>query len=432
VTGRGHAAEAGHLLAFSCVRPIDRPPRHDLEISTVNQVFVVTPVRAATLVLALALGGCASVENFLSGEKIDYRSQSSKTSTLEVPPDLTQLARDSRYQPQSGSVSATQLQQQQQQGAAQQGTNAAASTVAVSAVGDVRIQREGNQRWIVTSLPPEQIWPVLRSFWIERGFTIAVDNAEVGIMETDWAENRAKLPNDMVRNLLGKVLDSLYSTSERDRFRTRLERGAGGTEIYISHRGMEEVYTNQQRDITMWQPRPNDPQLEAEFLSRLMIRLGAKDETATRTAVAATNPGAAPATATAAAPATPAQPPRARLVTGGPGAAMEVDEAFDRAWRRVGLALDRGGFTVEDRDRSAGLYYVRYVDPKSAGKDEPGFFSKLFGWDSKDNASALQRYRLSVKTTGAKTQVAVLNNQGNADSGEAARQIVARLVDELK
>ena len=394
-----------------------------------NQVFVVTPVRAATLVLALALGGCSSLENLMSGEKIDYRSQSAKTAPLEVPPDLTQLARDSRYQPQSGSVSATQLQQQ---ASAVPSTNPAGASVAVSSTstGDVRIVREGNQRWIVSSLPPEQIWPLLRSFWLERGFTLAVDNAEVGVMETDWAENRAKLPNDMVRNLLGKVLDSLYSTSERDRFRTRVERGTAGTEIYISHRGMQEVYTNQQRDTTMWQPRPNDPQLEAEFLSRLMLRLGAKDEAATRTAVAATNTPGATAPAGTAAAAT--QPPRARLVTGGPGAAMEVDEAFDRAWRRVGLALDRGGFTVEDRDRSAGLYYVRYVDPKSAGKDEPGFFSKLFGWDNKDASSALQRYRLSVKTTDNKTQVSVLNNQGNADSGEAARQIVARLVDELK
>jgi outer membrane protein assembly factor BamC len=393
----------------------------------VNQVFVVTPVRAATLALALALGGCSTVENLLSGEKIDYRSQSSKTAPLEVPPDLTQLARDSRYQPQSGSVSASQLQQQAS-AVPSTNTTAPGANVAVSAAGDVRIVREGNQRWIVSSLPPEQIWPMLRSFWLERGFTLAVDNAEVGVMETDWAENRAKLPNDMVRNLLGKVLDSLYSTSERDRFRTRVERSPAGTEIYISHRGMQEVYTNQQRDTTMWQPRPNDPQLEAEFLSRLMLRLGAKDEGAIRTAVAATNSTAAAPAATAAA----AQPARARLVSGGAGAAMEVDEAFDRAWRRVGLALDRGGFTVEDRDRSAGLYYVRYVDPKSAGKDEPGFFSKLFGWDSKDASSALQRYRLSVKTTGNTTQVAVLNNQGNAESGEAARQIVARLVDELK
>lgn len=393
-----------------------------------NQVFVVTPVRAAMLALALALAGCSSLENLMSGEKIDYRSQSTKTASLEVPPDLTQLARDSRYQPQSGSVSATQLQQQSSAVPSANATTTAA--VAVNAAGDVRIVREGNQRWIVSSLPPEQIWPVLRSFWLERGFTLAVDNAQVGVMETDWAENRAKLPNDMVRNLIGKVLDSLYSTSERDRFRTRMERSAAGTEIYISHRGMEEVYTNQQKDTTIWQPRANDPQLEAEFLSRLMLRLGAKDEGATRTAVNATNPGAtAP---TAAAPAASTQPARARLVAGGAGAAMEVDEAFDRAWRRVGLALDRGGFTVEDRDRSAGLYYVRYVDPKSAGKDEPGFFSKLFGWDSKDTSSALQRYRLSVKTTDTKTQVAVLNSQGNADNGEAARQIVSRLVDELK
>jgi outer membrane protein assembly factor BamC len=390
----------------------------------VNQVFVVTPARAATLALAFALGGCSTVENALQGEKVDYRSQAGKTAPLEVPPDLTQLARDSRYQPQSGSVSAMQLQQQP--AAATGAAASAGASVALSSVGEVRIVREGNQRWIASSLPPEQIWPLLRSFWLERGFTLAVDNAEVGVMETDWAENRAKLPNDPIRNLLGKVLDSFYSTSERDRYRTRVERSGTGSEIYITHRGMQEVYTNQQKDTTMWQPRPADPQLEAEFLSRLMLRMGAKDEAATRTAVAATNaatPGARPAA--------PTQPARARLVSGGAGAAMEVDEAFDRAWRRVGLALDRGGFTVEDRDRSAGLYYVRYVDPKSAGKDEPGFFSKLFGWD-KDTASVLQRYRLSVKTSGATTQVAVLNNQGNADSGEAARQIVARLVDELK
>jgi outer membrane protein assembly factor BamC len=251
------------------------------------------------------------------------------------------------------------------------------------------------------------------------------------VMETDWAENRAKLPNDPIRNLLGKVLDSFYSTSERDRYRTRVERSGTGSEIYITHRGMQEVYTDQQKDTTMWQPRPTDPQLEAEFLSRLMLRMGAKDEAATRTAVAATN-AATGAAATGTRPAAAAQPARARLLSSAPGAAMEVDEAFDRAWRRVGLALDRGGFTVEDRDRSAGLYYVRYVDPKSAGQDEPGFFSKLFGWDKKDTSSALQRYRLSVKTSGATTQVAVLNNQGTADSGEAARQIVARLVDELK
>jgi outer membrane protein assembly factor BamC len=389
--------------------------------------FVITPLRAGVLLLAFGLGGCSLLSDTTPGtDSMDYRSGATKTASLEVPPDLTPLARDGRYQPQSSSISASALAS----GAGRPAATPGGPTVAITEAGDVRLERAGDQRWIVTPQAPEQVWVKARQFWLDRGFTIAREDAEAGTLETGWAENRAKLPNDMVRNLIGKVLDSLYSTSERDRFRTRVERSAAGTEIYISHRGMEEVYTNQQRDITMWQPRANDPQLEAEFLSRLMLRLGAKDEGAVRTAVAATNPGAAaPAAATTAAA---AQPPRARLVAGAPGAAMEVDEAFDRAWRRVGLALDRGGFTVEDRDRSAGLYYVRYVDPKSAGKDEPGFFSKLFGWDSKDTSSALQRYRLSVKTAGAKTQVSVLNNQGNAESGEAARQIVARLVDELK
>ncbi|NRF70058.1 outer membrane protein assembly factor BamC [Aquincola sp. S2] len=379
---------------------------------------VVTPTRALALACALLLAGCSTVEEFFSGDKIDYRSQSKKTSALEVPPDLTQLARDGRYQPQSGSVSATAMQAGAQAGAVT--APATAATVAPSTLGDVRIVRDGNQRYLVTTQPPEKLWPELRAFWLERGFTLAVDNAQAGVMETEWAENRAKLPQDGVRALLGKVLDSLYSTSERDRFRTRVERNpAGGSEIYVAHRGLIEVYTNQQRDVTTWQPRPTDPLLEGEFLSRMMVKLGgAKDDASARTVVA---------TATAA----PAAPARARLLAGQPGAAMEVDEAFDRAWRRVGLALDRGGFTVEDRDRSAGVYFVRYVDPKLAGQEEPGFFAKLFGAD-KDQGKLLQRYRLSVKGAGEKTQVAVLNNQGAADGGDAAKQIVARLIDELK
>ncbi|HSW03205.1 outer membrane protein assembly factor BamC [Aquabacterium sp.] len=361
--------------------------------------------------MALALAGCSSFDTTLSGDKVDYRSQAGKTTPLEVPPDLTQLARDARYQPQAGVVSATAMQQGTQQ------TSAAPTgpAVAPASIGEMRIERQGNQRWLVSTLPPEKLWPQVRSFWIERGFTLTLDNAEIGVMETDWAENRAKLPQDFIRNTIGKVFDSLFSTSERDRFRTRIDRSGTGSEIFITHRGLSEIYTNERRDNTSWQSRPNDPQLEAEFLSRLMVRLGAKEEVARATVANA-----------------PDQPVRARLVSDQPGAAMEVDEAFDRAWRRVGLALDRGGFTVEDRDRSAGLYYVRYVDPKLAGKEEPGFFSKLFGGGDKAAAAALQRYRLSVKAVGAKTQVSVLNSQGTADNGEAAKLIVARLIDELK
>lgn len=376
----------------------------------VNRVRVDTPIRATALAALLSLAGCSTVDSALSGDRLDYRSQAQKSAPLEVPPDLTQLARDSRYQPQSGVVSASTLQRQQA------GTSVAAAGAPVAApnsMGELRIERHGNHRWLATNLPPEKLWPVLRSFWQELGFGLATDSLEVGVMETNWAENRAKLPQDFMRAAIGRIFDNVFSTPERDRFRTRVERTPAGTEVFITHRGMVEVYTNTQKEYTVWQPRPSDPELEAELLTRLMVRLGAKPETA-RTVVAAA----------------PDLPARARVVSGGAAATVEIEEAFDRAWRRVGLALDRRGFTVEDRDRTAGLYFVRYVDPKTAGQDEPGFFSKLFGGDKL--ASAVLRYRLSVKAAGSKTVVSVFNNQGEPDNGEAARQIVERLVDELK
>ena len=364
------------------------------------------PTRLAlALFLVFGLGACSSIENLLAGDKIDYRSSASnQTKGLEVPPDLTQLARENRYQLPGGVVSAA---------ATSGGTTVSASnvaTVAPLAVGEIRVERAGTQRWLFVPLPPERLWPQLRAFWQERGFTLTSDSSETGVMETDWAENRAKLPQDFIRQALGRIFDSFYSTSERDRFRTRVERVAGGSEVYISHRGLEEVYGSQSKDSTIWQPRKADPQLEAEFLSRLMVRLGAKDEVA-RTVVAAA----------------PEAPAKARLLAS--AAALEVDEPFDRTWRRLGLALDRTGFTVEDRDRSAGTYFVRYVDPKETEKGEPNFFAKLF---SNSTPAGPVKYRVSVKSEGNKSTISVLNSAGAADSSDNAKRIAGQLVTELR
>ena len=367
------------------------------------------PLRGAVLALGLALGGCSTIENFVAGDKIDYRTAGNRTAGLEVPPDLTQLARDSRYQPAGGAVSAAAIQS----AAPAPATVQSATTVAPVQIGDVRIERQGNQRWLVTSLTPEQLWPRLQAFWKDNGFTLAVDQAATGVMETEWNENRAKLPQDIVRSTVGRVFDSLYSTGERDKFRTRVERTPSGSEVYISHRGVQEVYTNTQKDSTIWQPRPADPQLEAAFLARLLTRLGVSEESA-KTAVASA----------------PVPPARARIVPDQPGATLQVDDSFDRAWRRVGLALDRGGFTVEDRDRTQGLYFVRYIDPKDVGKAEPGFFAKLFGKDQ--TVGGLARYRVQVKADGERSNVSVQNAQGAPEAGATGQRIVSLLLDELK
>ena len=380
------------------------------------------PLTALAAAAALFLGGCSTLENLLSGDKIDYRTSggTNKPAGLEVPPDLTQLTKDSRYQTSGGSVSAA---------AYQANTPAAAPatvqsvTVAPQNVGTMSIERLGNDRWLRTALPPEQLWPQLQAFWKERGFVLTQDAPAAGVMETDWAENRAKLPQDFVRASIGKVFDSAFSTGELDKFRTRVERVEGGTEVYITHRGMVEVYRGERKDNTIWQPRERDPQLEGELLSRLMLRLGATEDAA-KTATVAT---AASGASTGAAPLT-----RARIVTGQPSATLEVDDNFDRAWRRVGVALDRSGFTVEDRDRTAGVYYVRYIDPAFAGKDEPNIFSKLFSWGKKDDSGSPIRYRVAIKSTGDRSTVTVLNGQGGPENGEAGKRITSLLLDDLK
>ncbi|MBU0828247.1 MAG: outer membrane protein assembly factor BamC [Gammaproteobacteria bacterium] len=358
--------------------------------------------RLSLLALAIALSACAALE----GDKIDYKS-AAKGSTLEVPPDLTQLSRDSRYAVPGGTVSAAAMQ------AGQAAQPSGTANAAALALGDVRIERDGNQRWLVVNRPADKLWEPVRDFWQENGFNLDQADSNVGIMETDWAENRAKLPQDFIRSALGKLLDSLYSTGERDKFRTRLERNAsGGTEIYISHRGMVEVYGTATKDNTVWQPRPSDPELETEFLRRLMVKLGVSQEQSK---------------AIAAAPATRA--PTARISSVNNVPVVQMDEGFDRAWRRVGLALDRTGFTVEDRNRNEGTYFVRYVAP-NADKKEPGFFGKLFSGSSP--ATPPLKYRIVVRSQGDASTVSVLNEAGAPESSANAERIVRVIADDLK
>jgi outer membrane protein assembly factor BamC len=376
-----------------------------------------TPARAASILtltaMAFSLAACSTV---FEQDKVDYRA-ASKAAPLDVPPDLTQLQKDNRYAIPDGRGVATAS------GFQQSHASAAAVTEASGAIGPVatdavHIERSGNERWLVVKATPEQLWPQLKEFWHDSGFTVDTESPATGTMETNWAENRAKIPQDFIRNTLGKVFDSAYSTGTRDKFRTRLERGANGsTEIYISHRGAEEVYTGAQKETTAWAARPNDPGLEAEFLGRLMVRLtgGTANQAGVSSAVAAVN-NAAPA------------PLHAKLE----GDKVVVDEGFDRAWRRVGLALDRVGFTVEDRDRVQGIYFVRYVDPDAA--DKQGFLSKLLSFGDSDKAKEAQRYRVLVKAAadGNASDVTVLTNDGKPETTATGAKILKLLNDELK
>jgi outer membrane protein assembly factor BamC len=356
--------------------------------------------KLALIGLSLSLAACSSLQS----DKVDYKAVARKAPYLSIPPDLSQLTRDSRYAVPGTTVTAS--------GYEAAGQLSPGTPTAVSSIGDVRIEHAGSQRWLVVDRPADKLWDTIKDFWQENGLLLTMDQPSLGIMETDWTENRAKLPQDFIRATLGKLLESAYSTGELDKYRTRLEsNAAGGTEIYISHRGMMEVYSDQQNGKTVWQPRPIDPELEAEFLRRLMVKLGmtkgqAESSLASNQAKLSS---------------------RISSVDGHP--VVLINEAFDRAWRRIGLSLDRTGFTVEDRDRSKGTYFVRYVDP-SIDRTEPGFFSKLFGGSAK--VGTPQKFRIAVEGQGETTRVSVLNASGEPEASDNGERILKVLADDLK
>ena len=379
------------------------------------------------------VGGCSWTGTSVFSDKVDYQAARTRSAPLEIPPDLSQLPREERFtvpeRPQSVTASSAAAASRPATPGTTAASSAAASVVPSGAIA--RIERQGSQRWLAVNMPPEKAWPILLDFWPSVGLAVEKSDQATGVMETVWAENRAKLPQDLIRRTLGRVLGSVYETGEQDKYRARLERTSKDTsEIYISHRGMIEVFTSSQQDRTAWQSRPNDPEMEAEMLQRLLVRF---DGTAAKamTASAATGPTAA---AGAAATAASVAPETAHVVKAADGRSerLDLDDPFDRAWRRVGLALDRGGFTVEDRDRVKGVYFVRYLDPdfEAKAKDKEGLFTKILG---RDKAIQAPQYRVQLTSAGdAGTQVRVFDSEGKQERSTTGDRILTLLKDQLR
>ncbi|MGC0151793.1 outer membrane protein assembly factor BamC [Chromobacterium vaccinii] len=369
--------------------------------------------RSASVAILVATGlmaACSSTEPL--SKPLDYKSDAPKptANSLEVPPDLTAPQIQNKYNLPGGVTTAS----------ADPVVASATSPVAINQLDNVRMERAGTQRWLlVGNKKAAELWPVLKAFWQENGFVIKSEDPSLGIMETDWAENRAKLPNDGLRKLLETVgLGSVYSTGERDKFRIRLENTPQGTEVYFSQRGMEEVYADSSKTNTVWQPRPTDPNLEAELLGRFMVRLGLTEEKAKEQVKQ-----------TLAAPAKPQDP----IVDG----QLQLSDGFDRAWRRVGLALDRVGLVVTDRDRSQGLYYVKPAKGETDNKDSGGgFWSGLAFWKSDDGKAVKPtepEYRIKLQEQGnGTTALQIQDKQGKPLADDFVKTALGKLQTELQ
>jgi outer membrane protein assembly factor BamC len=364
------------------------------------------------VVLALGLTACSSFSSLTASDKVDYKKQGEvRGPNLALPPDLITAQADRRFIVQDGTATMSEYSQAVKK-STQMRTNV------LTGIPGMKIERDGDKRWLVVDKSAASLYPQIKDFWQENGFLLLIDSPSTGILETDWAENRTKIPQDIIRRTLGKVLDSLYDSGERDKFRTRLEvQKPDVTEIYISHKGAIEVPLKDANTTisTRWTVRPSDPELEAIFLTRLMERLGMTQEQAK-----------AQITTTAAAPKTP----KAKLIEDGAETRIEMTQSFDRAWRDVGLALDRSNFTVDDRDRSKGIYFVRYVNPKDLG-DSRGWFGRTFG-KTDDADKKAKVYRVVVQDRGQnQIVISVQDSDGKPENTATGNQLLTTLDRQL-
>ncbi len=367
----------------------------------------------ALCVLTLVTAGLVACKSVTSSDTVDYKSSGAvRGPNLSYPPDLITAQADRRYIVQDGTATMSEYSSAVKK-------TAQIKTNVMTGIPGMRIARDGERRWLVVDKPAPELYPQVKDFWQENGFLLTVDSPSTGIMETDWAENRAKIAQDWIRSTIGSALDSIYDTGERDKYKTRLEViKPDETEIYITQKGaIEKCVTDTTGSClyTIWTPRPNDPELEAAFLARLMERLGMTQ---------------AQAKALVSAP-LGEKILKAKLVQEGVNTAhIEMVSGFDRAWRDTGLALDRSNFSVEDRDRANGIYFVRYVNPKDLG-DTKGFFTNLFS--SKDDSSMkAKKYRVVVKSTGDNSSsVYVQNADGAPENTAAGLQLLTLLTEQL-
>lgn len=383
-------------------------------------------VRILAISMALAwMTGCGTIdkvkEEFLPDKKkTDYR-EASEAPTLEVPPDLTSSSIDDGLvvpdiAPASGSASLSDYRRERVN------TQTIRSAAVLPKQDNIRVMHDKGTYWLVIQGTAQEVWPRMREFWLQSGLLIKREDPRIGILETDWAENRADIPQDFITRNISKLFDSLYSAATRDKYRVRLEQGSepGTTELYLTHRGAEEVINESTGSSTIWKPRPSDPELEVEMLRRMMVFFGV-EETKAQNQFASSQDHIDRAVLT-------------QDVNG--DANLTVKDDFARAWRRTGLALDRVGFTVEDRDRSRGLYYVRYIDPKkdSNAKKEKGLLDKLtFNvFSGSDDVQDKSTYLIRLQEQGAETQVVVLNEKAEPEKSSTALRILTLLHEQLK
>ena len=369
--------------------------------------------------VALAVSACGSfnADSILPDKKVEYKREQQATNQLEIPPDLSQDTFSDRLTVADGASTTYSDYEQQKKTGKSIGT---VTGTVLPENPDIQYKHEEGMTWLVVKADPATVWARIVEFWRQNGILLQSQDPNAGVMRTGWAENRADIRSDFITDAIRSMFDGVYAAGTKDQFRVRLERGQepGTTEVYLTHFGMEQKFTRSvgggDEEQQVWEYRPTDPELEAEMLAQIAVYLGAADDEARREIAKKNNRKVV----------------RSRLLINDTSMALDIDRAFDEAWRVTGFALDRIGFAVEDRDRAAGIYYVRYNDP-SAGSKDKGWLDSLKFWGD-DEVQKAQQYRIKVVSGEDVSRVTILNDKGERLNSATARRILTLLNEEIR
>ncbi|WP_052348079.1 outer membrane protein assembly factor BamC [Imhoffiella purpurea] len=385
----------------------------------------------AVLFLVSLFQGCSTdLKDAVPDQRLVYKKQREASENLEVPPDLTSGTFDDALDIPGAAGEPTTYSEYS--GSREHRRQVADRGDVLPTTSNVELERSGDDRWLQVDGSPGQVWPRVMDFWRQQGILLVEQDPAVGVMRTDWLDNRAEIRKDFVTRMMSKVVEGVYSTSTRDQYTLRIEEGrkSGTTDIHLTHRGMaEKLVTNAIGDgsRTIWEPSGTDTEKEAEMLRRLMVYLGAPQGTA--------------AAATSAPSGSASQAPVGRLETQGGLPVLVIPQEYRRAWRLTGTALDRAGFAVEDRNQSDGLYYVRYsgrdagatmAAPPPGKEEKPGFFSRMAFWRGKGKDDEVRQYRIKVTGNDTESRVSVLDAEGEPDRTEGAQRIIRLLQENMR
>lgn len=354
---------------------------------------------AATLAAVCLATGCGIAAEH---KKYDYKNPSGTTTVkpLEIPPELSPL-------PQGGLITPADTGAE----------NKAVAAEVIPSSPNAELQRDGNQRWLLVKQPPEVAWATIVQFWKDQGFQLTLEDARAGVLETDWAEDRSRMADDAIRRALSKTFDRMFSSGQKDRYRTRLERRPDGkTDVFVSHQRKVEEFADENKTDVRWFRRPAEPEAEAFMLSQLLQKFGVSETEAKLQLEKTAETGNENKTNVASGNSDKLELP----------SSIEIVDSFDRTWRRIGLGLDRNGFTVTDRDRSHGLYYIRYADPDSIRSN--GVFGALFG----DKDTRAEEYQLEIVENAGKCTLRILDKNGKPSNSDTAKRILRLLQEQLK